>query len=77
MEYGTVTIAEEAETVPERIVIYRLPVAADKRGNQQEQSALGLMKIGNQSLHDAETESRNYDYAGAGDKFGETVVFEI
>ena len=49
----------------ERIFIDRLPFSSDEGGNQQQQSALRLMEIGHQHIHDAETETGNYDDAGA------------
>ena len=57
-----VAITEEAEIMPESIVVDSLPVAADKRGNQKNQRALRLMKVRDENVNEPEPESRhNYD----------------
>ena len=39
----------------QRIIVYSLPIAAHKRAHQQQECRFGLMEIGNQLVHDAET----------------------
>ena len=54
---ATVTIAQESEVVRERIIVYASPIAIDKSTDQQEESALRLMEIGDEDVHNAIFES--------------------
>ena len=47
------------------IVIHFFPVLPDQCGYEQQQSTLGLVEIGYEPVHYAETVSGDYDYAGA------------
>lgn len=56
-----VAIAQETETILQRIVIDLSPTTLEKCAHQQEQGALWLMEIGDKHLHDLVNISRGYD----------------
>ena len=68
-EKRTVAVAQETETVTERIVVDRPPVPVDKCRDQEDQCTLRLMEIGHEHVNDTETETGNYDDARIGFQF--------
>ena len=56
----TIAVAQESEVMAEGIVVYLAPVAFDEGRHEQQQCALGLVKVGDDTLHDVERIARCY-----------------
>ena len=66
MQQRAVSITQKTETIVQRIVVYAFPIPAHKCRNQEEQSALRLVEIRNQPVHNPETEARDNDDSRTG-----------
>ena len=60
-EQTRVAIAQEAKVVPKCIVVNLAPIALEEGAHEQQQRALGLVKIGDEHLHDLVSVARRYD----------------
>lgn len=56
----TIAVAQESEVMAEGIVVYFAPVAFDEGRHEQQQCALGLVEVGDDTLHDVERIARCY-----------------
>ena len=61
-EQRTVSIAQEAEVMSQRIIIYSPPVSMQESTYEQEQCALRLMEIGDEHIHNLIFIARHNDY---------------
>ena len=74
---GTIAVTQEAKTVAESIVVDSLPIATDKSGNQQNQSAFRLVEISYQKVDKPETELRDNYNPSADFQIVKTIFLKI
>ena len=69
LQQTTVAVTQESEIVSESVVVNAVPVIADERRNQQKQSALRLVEVGNQIIDNLVLVAWRNHYTSAGRKF--------